>query len=175
MAAVYTTVVDGTTFGFDWVNQYIETDSNTNAISAEDLKTAIHRAQAYEIDGIVNTQISDFGNPVVLTDTTSTFLNVVLLEEWRILTLALGGTFTVGEGNTVNINNGIDIFAPNPQVTSINNTSSAGVLVETGVSGLTPTESALLASIVNLATLAGQTVTQNAIADVPTAVWDEVL
>lgn len=92
-------------------------------------------------------QIANFGNPVTLTASTSTFLNVILLSTWKVLTLSTSGTFTVGSGNTVHITDGVDIFAPNSLVTLVNNTSAAGVLVTTGGSALLPAESTQLDEI----------------------------
>jgi len=140
MSVLYTTVVGTTTYGFDWVNQQITVDSATTSISAADLKTAIHDAQDDGATGIAFPIIATFGNPLVLTPTSSTFLNVVLLDQWRILSLATSGTFTVGEGNVVNTNNGIDIFANNPLVTTNNSTSAAGVLVSSPSSVVTPSQ-----------------------------------
>lgn len=143
MSVIYTTTVGSIDFGFDWEDQEIEIDSTTVELSAVDLKTAIKMAEGSEI-GIVFPGVADFGNPVTLTAAASTFLTVILRDQWRILSMRTSGTFTTGEGNVVNVNNGIDIFAENPQVSGINNISSAGVLVETGVSGLTSSEAANL-------------------------------
>jgi hypothetical protein len=145
MAVSFITTIGTTDYGFDWVNKVIEIEAAVLEITAADLKEAIHDAQD-GVEGITFDQIANFGNPVVLTASSSTFLNVILLSTWKILTLSTSSTFTVGSGNVVHLTDGIAIFAPNVLVTLVNNTSAAGVLVETGVSGLTPTESAALIS-----------------------------
>ncbi len=147
MAATFTTIIGSTIFGFDWVNQYIEIDASTTIVTAADLKLAIHDAQDQPEDGMPNNQIAKFSNPVVLTTTSSTFLVVKLLEQWKILPLATSGALVVQDGNTVNENTGIHIFAYNPLVTKVNNTSAAGVLVESGTSGLTSSESATITEL----------------------------
>lgn len=128
MAVSFITTIGTTDYGFDWVNKIIEIEAAVTDVSAADLKLAIHDAQD-GTEGISFDQIANFGNPVVLTGASSTFLNVILLSTWKILSLSVSGTFTVGEGNVVHITDGIDIFAANVNVTYVNNTSSAGVLV----------------------------------------------
>jgi len=145
MAVSFITTIGTTDYGFDWVNKVIEIEAAVLDIGAADLKDAIHDAQD-GTEGMPFDQIANFGNPVVLTPTTSTFLNVILLSTWKILSLSVTGTFTVGEGNVVSLADGIDIFAANVLVTLVNNTSAAGVLVESGISGLTGAESAALLS-----------------------------
>lgn len=146
MAVSFTTTIGTTDYGFDWVNKIIEIESGVLEITAGDLRLAIHDAQD-GTEGITFDQIANFGNPVVLTASTSTFLNVILLSTWKILSLSTTATFTVGSGNVVHITDGIAIFDSNVLVTLVNNTSAAGVLVESGVSGLTGSESAQLALI----------------------------
>lgn len=135
MADMLTVTVGTTDYTFDWTIQQIHIESGVTEVSAADLKQAIHDAQDDEV-GLPFDPIADFFNPVTLTATASTFLNVVLRDQWRIDSLAASGTLTVGNGNVVNVNNGIDIFAPNALVSMVNNTSQAGVLV-TGGSGIT--------------------------------------
>lgn len=140
MAVTFSTTVGTTIYGFDWTNQQITIDAATVSIVAEDLKTAIHDAQDEGPTGVVFNQIANFGNPVILTPSSSTFLNVLLRESWKILSLATSGSFTVGEGNTVSIADGIDIFSINTLVTLVNNTSAAGVLVTSPSAVVTPSQ-----------------------------------
>lgn len=128
MAVSYTTTVGTTDYGFDWVDSEIEIEALVEDVSAADLKTAIRRAEA-DVQGIVWDSIADTFNPVTLTPTSSTFLNVILFDPWKVLSLSTGGSFTVGDGNVVSQSDGVDIFAANVLVSKINNTSSAGVLV----------------------------------------------
>lgn len=146
MAVSFITTIGTTDYGFDWVNKVIEIEAAVLSISAADLKDAIHDAQD-GTEGISFDKIAISGNPVVLTATTSTFLNVILLSTWKILSLSVSGTFTVGEGNVVSLADGIDIFAANVLVTLVNNTSAAGVLVTTGGSSLTAAQDAKLTSV----------------------------
>ncbi len=146
MAVSFITTIGTTDYGFDWVNKVIEIEAAVLEISAADLKDAIHDAQD-GTEGMSFDQIAISGNPVVLTATTSTFLNVILLSTWKILSLSVSGTFTVGEGNVVSLADGIDIFAPNVLVTLVNNTSAAGVLVTTGGSSMTAEQDAKLTSV----------------------------
>ena len=155
MAVSFTTTIGTTDYGFDWVNKIIEIEAAVAAVSAADLKLAIHDAQD-GTEGISFDAIANFGNPVTLTGTTSTFLNVILLSTWKILSLSVSGTFTVGEGNTVHITNGIDIFAPNVNITYVNNTSAAGVLVVGGAGGFTGTDRTQLGDTYDQARIAAQ-------------------
>ena len=111
MADMLTVTVGTTDYTFDWIAQEIHIESGVTEVMAADLKTAIHDAQDDEV-GVPFDPIADFFNPVTLTATASTFLNVVLRDQWRIDSLASSGTLTVGDGNVVNANNGIDIFSP---------------------------------------------------------------
>jgi hypothetical protein len=135
MAVSFTTTIGTTDYGFDWVNQIIEIEAGVVDVSAGDLRLAIHDAQD-ESAGISFDQIANFGNPFTLTVVSSTFLNVQLLDTWKILSLSVSGVLAIGGGNVVHIDDGIDIFAPNVLVTLVNNTSAAGVLV-VGGSGVT--------------------------------------
>lgn len=130
------TVTVGTTdYTFDWIAQEIKIETGVTDVTAADLKQAIKDAED-DVVGVPFPPIATFFNPVTLTATTSTFLNVVLNDQWRIDSLSASGTLTVGGGNVVNENNGIDIFVTNVLVNVINNTSAAGVLVVSG-SGVT--------------------------------------
>ena len=130
MPDMLTVTVGTTDYTFDWIAQHIHIEAGVTVVSAADLKTAIHDAQDDEVAAPFD-PIADFGNPVTLVPgSTSTFLNVVLRDQWRIESNSTSGTLTVGEGNVVNENNGIDIFVPNALVSMVNNVSAAGVLVQ---------------------------------------------
>lgn len=146
MADMLTVTVGTTDYTFDWIAQHIHIESGVTEVSAADLKTAIHNAQDDPV-AIPFPPIATFFNPVTLTVSSSTFLNVVLKDQWRIESLSGSGTLTVGDGNVVNENNGVDIFVPNALVSTVNNVSAAGVLVQSGVSGLTASEATQLAEI----------------------------
>jgi hypothetical protein len=135
MATSYLATVGTTDYGFDWVSENIEIENLTTAVSANDLKLACREAEA-SVVGIVFPQIATTYNPVQLTPTTSTFLSLVLADAWKVLSLSGSGVLVVGDGNVVGDVDGIDIFAPNGNVTYVNNTSASGVLVTTG-SGVT--------------------------------------
>lgn len=136
MSIALTVTVGTTDYSFDWANQTIWVESGVTNVIAADLKQAIGDAQD-DVIGMVFPPICKNFNPVVLTATSSTFLNVVLEDQWRINSFSANGFLVVGDGNVVNVNNGIDIFEINALVSFINNTSAAGVLV-TGGSGVTP-------------------------------------
>lgn len=149
MADMLTVTVGTTDYTFDWIDQHIHIEALVTEVSAADLKTAIHDAQDAEV-GIPFDPIADFFNPVTLTPTSSTFLNIVLRDQWRIESFSSSGTLVVGSGNVVNVNNGIDIFVPNALVSMVNNTSQAGVLVTGGGSGLSAAEALQLADVYKL-------------------------
>ena len=167
MADMLTVTVGTTDYTFDWIIQEVHIQSGTTEVTAADLKQAIHDAQDDPV-AMPFDPIADFFNPVVLTDTASTFLNVVLRDQWRIDSLAASGTLTVGDGNVVNVNNGIDIFAPNALVNMVNNTSQAGVLVQGTGSGLDAAQTAQLIEIWRILGLEAG----NAITVTPTGVDD---
>jgi hypothetical protein len=146
MANSFTTTVGTTDYTFDWVAQKITIENLVTDISAANLKQAIGDAQD-EVIGIPFDPIADFFNPVTLTPTSKTFLNVVLRDQWRIDSFSSSGVLTVGGGNVVNVNNGIDIFSANANVSFINNTSAAGVLVTGGGSGLSAGEQLQLSDV----------------------------
>ncbi len=128
MADMLTVTVGTTDYTFDWIDQNIHIEAGVVNVTAADLKTAIKDAEDSEV-GMPYPPIAIFFNPVTLTPTTSTFLNVVLQDQWRVESFSGSGTLVVAGGNVVNVNNGIDIFVPNVLVNMINNTSAAGVLV----------------------------------------------
>jgi hypothetical protein len=130
MADMLTVTVGTTDYTFDWVSQEIHIENLVDEVTAPDLKDAIHDAQDAVV-GMPFDPIADFFNPVeLIPGSTSTFLNVVLRDQWRVDSLSVTGTLTIGGGNVVNVNNGIDIFTPNVLVNMVNNTSQAGVLVQ---------------------------------------------
>lgn len=163
MAAQQTVTVGTTDYEFDYTNSLISVENLVAEVTAADLKTATRTAEYTEV-GIVFPDIVDTANPVTLTASASTFLVVILLDLWKIDSLSTSGTFTVGEGNVVHITDGSDIFNVNALVAMINNISAAGVLVETGVSGLTAGEAAQLLDVfrdMGLDSTAPVTITEN--------------
>jgi len=138
MSTFYTATVGTTDYGFDFITQNIEIENLITLVTADDLKVAIREAEA-SVEGIVFNQIATTGNPVSLDPASgsSTALNVILLENWGILSLSTSGAFTMSGGNVVNVTNGVDIFSSNPLVNTTNNTSQAGTRVTSGGSGLT--------------------------------------
>lgn len=146
MAIALTVTVGLTDYSFDWIAQEISIESGVTNITAADLKQAIGDAQD-STQGMSYNPICSNANPVTLTATSKTFLNVLLNDQWRIDSLSPSGPLTVGEGNVVNVNNGIDIFVNNPLVNFTNNTSAAGVLVQGLGSGLSPGEQSQLSDV----------------------------
>lgn len=167
MAVEFVATVGLTDYSFDWVAEEITVEAGVTDVSAADLKTAIHNAQD-GTEGMYRNQIAVNGNPVVLTGTTSTFLNVILQGGWKINSFSVSGTLTVGGGNVVSLADGIDIFAANPLVNFVNNTSAAGVLVQGTGSGL---DAAQTAQLIEIWRILGLEV-GNAITITPTGVDD---
>jgi hypothetical protein len=77
---------------------------------------------------------------------------VTLQGTWELNSLKSSGKFEVLGGNLIRAD-GADTFRDNPLITYLAYFSQAGVLVETGTSGLTPEESAKLDSVNNNAGL----------------------
>lgn len=171
MAVIYTTTIDGVTLGFDWENQEIQVDDLSSELSAATLKDAIKDAEDDQSSGIVFPDIAEFGNPVTLTGSVSTAQTVILQDQWRILSLATSGTFTVSGGNVVNTNNGADIFSTSNTIPTNNLLSANGVLVETGVSGLTADESTQL-ELIKQILANGSTTVDNGDGSCTTTVYD---
>jgi hypothetical protein len=146
MAVEFVATVGTTDYSFDWVTEEITIEMGVTIVEAVDLKQAIHDAQD-EVVGMYRAPIATFGNPVTLTGTSSTFLNVILQDGWKINSFAATGTLTVGGGNVVSLNDGIDIFGPNVFVNFVNNTSSAGVYVTGAGAGLTAEQATQLLEV----------------------------
>lgn len=129
MAVEFVATVGTTDYSFDWITEEITIEAGVTIVEAVNLKQAIHDAQDEGGSGITRDQIAVNGNPVVLTGSSSTFLNVILQGGWKINSFSVSGTLTVENGNVVHVTDGIDIFGPNVAVNFVNNTSSAGVYV----------------------------------------------
>ena len=112
--------------------------AEANPLEVDTLRDAI-RAYEASVEGIIYEPIIDAEGLTNLGGSTSTFLTIQLLNNWQV---AFSGTgiATINGGNLVG---GLsdNPFASAPGVTVINQLSQAGVVVETGVSGLTSTES----------------------------------
>ena len=147
MAVEFVATVGTTDYSFDWITEEITIEAGVTEVSAADLKQAIHDAQDEGGSGMTRSQIAVNGNPVVLTASSSTFLNVILQGGWKINSFAIVGTLTVGDGNVVHITDGIDIFGPNVFVNFVNNTSSAGVYVTGAGAGMTVEQATQLAEV----------------------------
>lgn len=150
MAVEYVATVNGTDYGFDWVDQEIEVEAGVANIVADDLKDAIREAEATAVGMSYDDIMSGAGDPTILDPAQgiATDRSVILLSGWRVLSLSTTGTFTLGGGNIVNIVTGVDVLGQNTQITSINNVSQAGTRVSIG-SGLDTTQDANLTFIKN--------------------------
>ena len=156
MAVEFVATVGTTDYSFDWITEEITIEAGVTVVEAIDLKQAIHDAQDEGGSGITRDQIAVNGNPVTLTATSSTFLNVILQGGWKINSFGTSGTLTVENGNVVHVTDGIDIFGPNVSVNFVNNTSSAGVLVVGGAGGFTGTDRTQLGDTYDQARIAAQ-------------------
>jgi hypothetical protein len=143
----YTATVAGKDYGFDFDGQIINVDATVDNLLVTNLYTAIKEAQS-SIPGIVYSIIARGGGTDVLGTGISTFLTVTLLENWEVNTLKTSGKFEVSGGNLIRADQA-DPFLDNPLITYIAFLSQAGIAtqIETGVSGLTPQESAKLDSL----------------------------
>ena len=148
MAVIYTATVGGFSYGFDFADQRIDVDALITTCDATNLWTAIKEAQA-SLEGVVYSQAATAEGLTPLSTGISTFLTVSLLDNWEINTLKSSGKFEIAGGNIVRDDES-DPFRDNPLITYINNLSQAGVVAESGISGLTPEESAKLDTIDDL-------------------------
>ena len=127
----YNTTVDGINFSFDFNSEIISIGATTSRLEADSLQEASRQAESSEM-GIVFPQVITASGKITLDTQSQTGLNVVLQDNWKILSLKSTGLFTASGGNVVSDVNGIAIFATNPTVDTQNNTSQAGVRVSTG-------------------------------------------
>ena len=127
----YNTTVNGIGFSFNFDTEILSIDALTEKLDADSLQIAAREAETSEM-GIVFPQVIETSGKVTLDAESETGLNVVLQNNWTILTLKNSGLFTVSGGNVVSNIKGIEIFAPNPDVDTQNNTSQAGVRVFAG-------------------------------------------
>ena len=144
---IYTAIVSGKNYGFDFANQIINIDATIDNMLVTDLWTAIKEAQASS-EGISYERVATGGGTDTLGVGVQTFLTVTLLHNWEVNTLKSSGKFEVSGGNLIRADQA-DPFLDNPAITYIAFLSQAGIAtqIETGVSGLTPTESAQLDNI----------------------------
>lgn len=145
MSVALTITIDGYDYGFDFEDKRIDIDATITDLDVSDLWTAIKKAQEHEL-GIIYPLIADAEGLTTLENSIKTYLTVSLRSTWEINTLKTSGKFTVKGGNLVRADEE-DPFRDNPLITYINNLSQAGVVAETGVSGLTPEESTLLSEM----------------------------
>ena len=147
MAVIYTATVDGKSYGFDFDDQRIDIDATINTLFVANLWIAIKEAMA-SLVGICFARIATGGGTDVLGTGVETFLTVTLLDNWEVSTLKVSGKFEVQGGNLIR-DDQADPFRDNPSITYISFLSQAGIAthIETGISGLTPTESEQLANL----------------------------
>jgi len=145
MAVDYTATVGGKSYGFDFEDQRIDVDATVSNLDVSNLYTAIKEAQASEV-GIVYSTIASGEGLAVLSSGIKTFLTVTLFVAWEVNTLKSSGKFEVSGGNLIRTD-GADPFRDNSNITYIAFLSQAGVLSETGVSGLTDDESTILSTM----------------------------
>lgn len=149
MPIEYTATVDGKSYGFDYDGQIIYVDATVDNMLVTNLYTAIKEAQAVE-EGMWAEIIATGGGTDVLGSGIATFLTVTLQDNWEVATQKTSGKFEVSGGNLIRADQA-DPFLDNPNITYIAFLSQAGIAtqIETGVSGLTPAESAQLAILNN--------------------------
>ena len=133
----YNTTVDGINFSFNFDTEIISIGAATSRLEADSLQEASREAESSEM-GIVFPKIINTSGKITLDIQSETGLNVVLQNNWKILSLKTTGLFTVSGGNVVTDVNGIAIFATNPTVETQNNTSQAGVRVSSGTQNIKP-------------------------------------
>lgn len=126
MAVIYTAILEGYQYGFDFADQRIDVDVTLSSVKVVNLWTAIKEAQAWS-GGIVYSNIATAEGLTTLSTGISTFLTVELLENWEVNTLQSSGKFEVKGGNLVRADEA-DPFRDNPLITYINNLSQAGVV-----------------------------------------------
>ena len=151
MAVDYTVVLSGKTYGFDFEDTRIDVDATLNQLDVVVLYDAIKDAQASNV-GIAFSTIANGSGLDNLATGIKSFLTVTLQGTWELNSLKSSGKFEVLGGNLIRAD-GADTFRDNPLITYLAYFSQAGVLVETGTSGLTPAESAKLDSVNNNAGL----------------------
>jgi hypothetical protein len=135
----------GFDYGFFFTDQRIDVDATLTTIQVIDLYEVIKLAQETEV-GISFDTIANGEGRTPLQGSDSTYLTVILFDNWRLNSLKTSGYIVVTGGNLVREDQGLPV-QPNPLVTAYIQTSQAGVLVETGTSGLTPVESQALLNI----------------------------
>ena len=145
MAVDYTVVLSGKSYGFDFEDTRIDVDATLDQLDVVVLYDAIKDAQASDV-GIAFNTIADGSGLDNLATGIKSFLTVTLQGTWELNSLKSSGKFEVLGGNLIRAD-GSDTFRDNPLITYLAYFSQAGVLVETGTSGLTPAESAKLDSV----------------------------
>ena len=144
MAVIYTVTVSGKEYGFDFADQRIDIDATIDSMLVGDLWLAVKFVQS-TIQGMAYDRIATGSGSDTLGTGVETFLTVTMLDNWEISSLKPSGKFEVTGGNLIREDQE-DPFRDNPLITYIAYLSQAGIAthIETGVSGLTPAESAQL-------------------------------
>ena len=145
MPVNYTATIDGKTYGFDFEDQRIDIDATIDVLDVINLYESIKDAQSSDA-GIVYGTIANAEGLASLSTGIKTFLTVSLLGFWEINTLKTSGKFEVIGGNLIRAD-GADPFRDNSLITYIAFLSQAGILAETGTSGLTTAESETLTNL----------------------------
>lgn len=143
----YTATIEGVDYVFHFDDQRIDVPASLDTLEVTKLWEAVKKCHASE-PGITYGIIADASGLDELDPGVSTFLTMTLQELWEVNSLKASGKFTTKGGNLRRAD-GEDPFRDNPLVTYIAFLSQAGTaaLIESGVSGLTPAESAQLLAI----------------------------
>lgn len=146
----YATTVDSVDFSFDFGSSLIGIADPTAYVEATTIKEAAREAEASE-EGIVYDHIVGASGRelffVIGSDQIRNALTVVLRGSWLIDTALSSGYFIVSGGNVLQENQTprIQIFADNPAVNTINNTTQFGTISRVAIgSGLSAEQDALL-------------------------------
>ena len=148
MSIDFSIVVNTKTYGFDFEDQRIDVDATVDTLILGDLWIAIQAAHSDKC-GIAFTEIATGEGLATLGVGVQTFLTVKLLGSWEVNSLKASGKFQAGGGNLIR-EDGADPFRDNPLITYIAFLSQAGIatLIETGTSGLIPSDFPELADAV---------------------------
>lgn len=146
----YSNSVDGVAFTWHFDGQIVSVGPGADRVLAQTLMTAAKDAEA-SLLGMAYPDIIRAGGKTLLdpVDGTRTGLTVQLLDEWVVLTEKQSGLFTLTGGNVISLSFGVNVFAPNSNVTTQNNTSQAATITQGG-GGFTDDDRAQLSIAVDL-------------------------
>jgi len=129
---------------FNFTDKLITADNLIDELTAQELANAARDAED-ELIAMSFGCIVQMGGKTDIGGSVSTGIVIELLG-WSIVSAKTSGTFIVKDGTVIKTGLGGDIFSSNPNVTQINLMTQAGIISETGVSGLTASESAQLSN-----------------------------